>query len=118
MSPPRILKKYPNRRLYDTEISSYITLEDVRQLIIEGESFVVRDAKTGNDLTRTVLMQIIAEYEENGLPMLSTSFLSQLIRYYGDALQEDIGVYLEHCVDDFSARRPAACDRRKLPRTK
>ena len=69
---PRILKKYPNRRLYDTKISSYITIEDVRQLIVEGEDFEVRDAKSGEDLTRQVLLQIIAEHEQDGEPMLST----------------------------------------------
>ena len=68
MAQLRIIKKYPNRRLYDTEISSYITLEDVRQLIVEGESFEVRDAKSGEDLTRAVLLQIIAEHEQDGQP--------------------------------------------------
>ena len=87
MSAIRVIKKYPNRRLYDTEISSYITIEDVRQLIVDGESFEVRDAKTGDDLTRQVLLQIITEHEQDGQPMLSTQLLSQLIRFYGDSLQ-------------------------------
>ncbi|WP_017162348.1 polyhydroxyalkanoate synthesis repressor PhaR, partial [Xanthomonas phaseoli] len=72
MAGLRIIKKYPNRRLYDTEISSYITIEDVRQLIIDGEEFEVRDAKTGEDLSRAVLLQIIADREQDGEPMLST----------------------------------------------
>ena len=72
MSQVRIIKKYPNRRLYDTEISSYITLEDVRQLIVDREEFTVRDAKSGADLTRSVLMQIIAEHEEHGQPIFTT----------------------------------------------
>ena len=83
MTTIRIIKKYPNRRLYDTEISSYITIEDVRQLIVDNESFQVRDAKTGADLTRQVLLQIITEHEQDGQPMLSTELLSQLIRFYG-----------------------------------
>ncbi len=85
MAATRIIKKYPNRRLYDTEISSYITIEDVRQLILDGEDFEVRDAKSGDDLTRSVLLQIIADQEQDGEPMLSTQLLSQLIRFYGDS---------------------------------
>ena len=87
MSETRIIKKYPNRRLYDTEISSYITLEDIRQLIIEGESFTVREAKTGKDITRSVLLQIIAEHEDIGQPILSAQLLTEIIRFYGDSLQ-------------------------------
>jgi len=101
MTATRIIKKYPNRRLYDTEISSYITLEDVRQLIVEGEEFEVRDAKTGDDLTRTVLLQIIAEHEEHGQPILSTQLLSQIIRFYGDSLQGFMGNYLERSMQMF-----------------
>ena len=97
----RIIKKYPNRRLYDTEISSYITIEDVRQLIVDGESFEVRDAKTGDDLTRQVLLQIITEHEQDGQPMLSTQLLSQLIRFYGDSLQGFMGNYLERSMQVF-----------------
>ena len=101
MTAIRIIKKYPNRRLYDTEISSYITIEDVRQLIVDGESFEVRDAKTGNDLTRQVLLQIITEHEQDGQPMLSTELLSQLIRFYGDSLQGFMGNYLERSMQVF-----------------
>jgi len=101
MSAIRIIKKYPNRRLYDTEISSYITIEDVRQLIVDGESFEVRDAKSGEDLTRQVLLQIIAEHEQDGQPMLSTQLLSQLIRFYGDSLQGFMGNYLERSMQVF-----------------
>ncbi len=97
----RVIKKYPNRRLYDTEISSYITIEDVRQLIIEGEDFEVRDAKSGEDLTRQVLLQIIAEHEQDGEPMLSTQLLSQIIRFYGDSLQGYMGSYLERSMQTF-----------------
>ena len=101
MAAIRIIKKYPNRRLYDTEISSYITIEDVRQLIIDGETFEVRDAKTGDDLTRQVLLQIIAEHEQDGQPMLSTQLLSHLIRFYGDSLQGFMGNYLERSMTAF-----------------
>lgn len=101
MSATRVIKKYPNRRLYDTEISSYITIEDVRQLIVDGESFEVRDAKTGEDLTRQVLLQIITEHEQDGQPMLSTQLLSQLIRFYGDSLQGFMGNYLERSMQLF-----------------
>jgi polyhydroxyalkanoate synthesis repressor PhaR len=101
MPAARVIKKYPNRRLYDTEISSYITLEDVRQLIVDGEEFEVRDAKTGDDLTRTVLLQIISEHEERGQPMFSTQLLSQIIRFYGDSLQGFMGNYLERSMQMF-----------------
>ncbi len=101
MAATRIIKKYPNRRLYDTEISSYITIEDVRQLILDGEDFEVRDAKSGDDLTRSVLLQIIADQEQDGEPMLSTQLLSQLIRFYGDSLQGFMGNYLERSMQVF-----------------
>lgn len=101
MSSIRIIKKYPNRRLYDTEISSYITIEDVRQLIVDGEDFEVRDAKSGDDLTRQVLLQIIAEHESDGEPVLSTQLLSQIIRFYGDSLQGFMGNYLERSMQIF-----------------
>ena len=101
MSAPRVIKKYPNRRLYDTRISSYITIEDVRQLIVEGEEFEVRDAKSGEDLTRQVLLQIIAEHEQDGEPMLSTQLLSQIIRFYGDSLQGFMGSSLERSMQMF-----------------
>ena len=105
MSQLRIIKKYPNRRLYDTEISSYVTLEDVRQLIIDGETFEVREAKTGKDLTRAVLLQIIAEHEDIGSPIFSTQLLTQVIRFYGDSLQGYIGGYLERSVALFNEQQ-------------
>ncbi len=101
MSAMRIIKKYPNRRLYDTEISSYITIEDVRQLIVDGETFEVRDAKSGDDLTRSVLLQIISEHESDGEPVLSTQLLSQIIRFYGDSMQGFMGSYLERSMQTF-----------------
>ncbi|HST44609.1 MAG TPA: polyhydroxyalkanoate synthesis repressor PhaR, partial [Luteimonas sp.] len=101
MTAHRVIKKYPNRRLYDTEISSYITIEDVRQLIVDGEAFEVRDAKSGDDLTRQVLLQIITEHEQDGQPMLSTQLLSQIIRFYGDSLQGFMGSYLDRSMQTF-----------------
>ncbi|MBN8726776.1 MAG: polyhydroxyalkanoate synthesis repressor PhaR [Xanthomonadales bacterium] len=101
MTTPRIIKKYPNRRLYDTEISSYITLEEVRQLVLDDEEFEVRDAKTGENLTRSVLLQIISEYEERGQPMFTSRLLSQIIRFYGDSLQGFMGGYLERSLQIF-----------------
>ena len=101
MATSRVIKKYPNRRLYDTEISSYITIEDVRQLIVDGEEFEVRDARSGDDLTRQVLLQIIAEHEQDGEPMLSTQLLSQIIRFYGDSMQGFMASYLEKSMQLF-----------------
>lgn len=102
MPKPRVIKKYPNRRLYDTEISSYITLEDVRQLIVDGEEVEVRDAKSGEDLSRSVLLQIISEHEEKGNPMFSTQLLSQVIRFYGDSLQGIVPGYLDMSMSSFT----------------
>lgn len=101
MSSKRVIKKYPNRRLYDTQISSYITIEDVRQLIVDGEEFEVVDARSGQDLTRQVLLQIITEHEQDGEPMLSTQLLSQIIRFYGDSLQGYMGSYLDQSMKTF-----------------
>jgi polyhydroxyalkanoate synthesis repressor PhaR len=101
----RIIKKYPNRRLYDTEISSYVTLEDVRQLIVEGEGFEVRDARTGADLTRSVLLQILAEHEDIGQPIFSTQLLTTVIRFYGDSLQGIVGSYLERSIQVFNEQQ-------------
>lgn len=101
MTKPRTIKKYPNRRLYDTEISSYIKLDDVRQLVLDHQDIQVLDAKTGEDLTRNVLLQIIAEHEEQGEPLFTTQLLTRLIRFYGDALQGFMGSYLERSLDVF-----------------
>ena len=97
----RIIKKYPNRRLYDTNSSSYITLAQVRQLVMERERFVVRDAKTGDDLTRSILLQIILEEEAGGAPMFTETMLSNIIRFYGHALQGFMGSYLEKNIQSF-----------------
>ena len=99
--PVRVIKKYPNRRLYDTETSAYITLAEVKDLVLGYKEFQVQDAKSGEDLTRCVLLQIIAEHEQDGEPMLSTQLLSQIIRFYGDSLQGFMGSYLERSMQMF-----------------
>jgi polyhydroxyalkanoate synthesis repressor PhaR len=91
----RIIKKYPNRRLYDTDTSTYITLAEIKQLVMDSEVFSVRDAKTGDDLTRSILLQIILEEEANGSPMFTTPVLSNIIRFYGHTMQGFMGGYLE-----------------------
>lgn len=91
----RLIKKYPNRRLYDTKTSSYITLADVKQMVLKQEEFQVVDAKSGDDLTRAILLQIILEEESGGAPMFTSDLLSQMIRSYGNAMQGMMGGYLE-----------------------
>ncbi|HEU0289904.1 MAG TPA: polyhydroxyalkanoate synthesis repressor PhaR [Burkholderiales bacterium] len=98
---PRIIKKYPNRRLYDTETSTYITLADVKKLVLEPVAFKVEDAKTHEDLTRAILLQIILEEETAGAPMFSSDMLSQIIRFYGNAMQGMMGSYLEKNIHTF-----------------
>lgn len=105
MSEKRIIKKYPNRRLYDTEISRYITLEDVRKLVLEGVDFSVTDVKTDEDLTRAILLQIIAEQEHDGDPIFSTKTLTQLIRFYGNAYQTAFSDYLQKSLDIITAQQ-------------
>ena len=95
MSDTRIIKKYPNRRLYDTAISRYITLEEIRQLVIDGIDFRVEDKRTRQDITRSILLQVIAEREENGTPIFTNELLQFVIRYYGDPMQASITRYLE-----------------------
>ena len=91
----RGIKKYPNRRLYDTDTSSYITLAEIKQLVMENEPIIVRDAKTGEDITRSILLQIILEEEANGSPMFTAAVLANIIRFYGHAMQGLMGGYLE-----------------------
>ena len=97
----RVIKKYPNRRLYDTETSTYITLTEVRQLVMDSANFVVRDAKTSEDLTRAILLQIILEEESGGAPMFTEAVLANIIRFYGNAMQGFMGAYLEKNVQSF-----------------
>lgn len=102
---PTIVKKYANRRLYDTSRSSYVTLDDLYEMIKENHDFVVQDAKTNKDLTRSVLTQIIVEKETKGENMLPLGFLKQLIGFYGDNIQSLVPNYLEHSLDSFAKRQ-------------
>ncbi|HUQ29814.1 MAG TPA: polyhydroxyalkanoate synthesis repressor PhaR, partial [Usitatibacter sp.] len=97
----RIIKKYPNRRLYDTETSTYITLAEVKELVLQYKEFQVQDAKSGDDLTRAILLQIILEEESGGVPMFSTDMLANIIRYYGHSMQGLMGSYLERSIHAF-----------------
>ena len=97
----RLIKKYPNRRLYDTATSAYITLADVKRLVLEHTGFKVVDAKTGDDLTRSILLQIILEEESAGAPIFSSDFLAQIIRFYGNAMQGMMGIFLERNIHTF-----------------
>ena len=98
---PRVIKKYPNRRLYDTATSTYITLTDVKQLVMDSALLVVRDAKSNEDLTRSILLQIILEEETGGAPMFTEAVLGNIIRFYGNAMQGFMGAYLEKNVQSF-----------------
>jgi polyhydroxyalkanoate synthesis repressor PhaR len=100
-SAEHLIKKYPNRRLYDTQTSTYITLSDVKQLVMDSDNFQVVDAKTNEDLTRSILLQIILDEEAGGSPMFSSAVLSQIIRYYGHAMQGMMGNYLEKNIQAF-----------------
>ena len=101
MAAERIIKKYANRRLYDAQASRHVTLEEVRALIAGGESIKVIDDRTGDDITRSVLMQIIAEQEQSGGPIFTTTVLEQLIRFYGDDMQGFLRSYLEESIATF-----------------
>ena len=103
--PTVVIKKYANRRLYNTEASSYVTLEDLARMVREGRDFVVYDAKSGDDITRSVLTQIIVEEEAKGRSLLPTSFLRQLIGFYGDSLQSLVPRYLEFAMSGFARQQ-------------
>ena len=97
----RVIRKYANRRLYDPSESRHLTLDEVRELVVAGERVRVEDAKPGDDLTRSILLQIIVEQEEAGRPLLSAELLEQLIRFYGGSMQDFLATYLERSVDAF-----------------
>jgi polyhydroxyalkanoate synthesis repressor PhaR len=101
MSEPRIIKKYPNRRLYDTELSRYITLADVRELVRQVVEFKIIDANTNEDLTHSILLQIILEQENGDEPLFTTDILSKMIRFYGDSIQGVFSNYLEQSLNLF-----------------
>jgi polyhydroxyalkanoate synthesis repressor PhaR len=107
MPQPRIIKKYPNRRLYDTTESRYITLEDVKHLVLKSEPFIVIDKGTGEDITRTILLQIIIEQEEGGQPIFSTEILKRFIHLYGDSVQGVASRFLDESMDIFRQQQDA-----------
>ncbi len=109
----RLIKKYPNRRLYDTRTSTYITLADVKELVLKHEEFRVVDAKTGDDLTRSILLQIILEEEAGGAPMFTSDLLAQMIRFYGNAMQGMMGKYLENNITAFTDMQKKLQDQAK-----
>jgi polyhydroxyalkanoate synthesis repressor PhaR len=113
MSETRTIKKYPNRRLYDTEESRYITLADIRRLVLEKVDFVVIDKKSGEDITRTILLQVISEQEQSGEPIMSREFLSHVIRSYGGAMQGFVGSYLDQSIKLFMNQQQHVRDRVK-----
>ena len=113
MSEPRVIKKYPNRRLYDTAESRYITLADIRKLVVDRVDFIVVDKKTQDDITRSILLQVIAEQEQHAEPAMSRDFLAQIIRSYGGALPGVVSSYLEQSMKLFSAQQREIRDRVK-----
>ncbi len=111
MGEARVIKKYPNRRLYDTEESRYITLADVRRLVIDRVDFVVIDKKSQQDITRSILLQVISEQEQDGEPILSRDFLSQVIRTYGSTVQNVASSYIEQSLKLFMSQQQQVRDR-------
>lgn len=112
MEDIRLIKKYPNRRLYDTQVSQYITLEEIRQLVLAGEEFQVVDKKSGRDITQSILLQVIAEREENtDSPIFSVKSLSHIIRYHGDSIQTGFTRYLDESLELFADRYSQLNDR-------
>jgi len=109
----RVIKKYPNRRLYDTQTSAYITLAEVKGLVMQNEPIIVKDAKTGEDLTRSILLQIILEEEAGGAPMFTEAMLANIIRFYGHAMQGFMGSYLERNVQMFTEMQSRFADQMK-----
>jgi polyhydroxyalkanoate synthesis repressor PhaR len=113
MSEPRVIKKYPNRRLYDTVESRYITLADVRRLVVEKIEFVVVDKKNSADITRSILLQVIAEQEHLAEPILSQEFMVGVIRAYGTGLQGQVSPHLEQSLRQLLSQQPATALRVK-----
>lgn len=111
MSDVRVIKKYPNRRLYDTVESRYITLEDIRKLVMDKVEFIVVDKKSDEDITRSILLQVISEQEHGTVPLMSQDFLSQVIRSYGGNMNNMVGNYLEQSLKLFTAQQSQLRDR-------
>ena len=101
MNATRVIKKYANRRLYDTVDSKHVTLNDIKNLIVEGNDVQIIDDTDGSDLTRSLLLQIITDQEQAGQPLLNEALLAQLIRFYGNPMQHVMGDYLQQSVDTF-----------------
>ena len=116
MSEPRVIKKYPNRRLYDTVESRYITLADIRRLVVERIDFVVVDKKNNSDITRSILLQVIAEQEHLAEPILSQEFMVGVIRAYGTNLQGQVSPQLEQSLKQLMGQQPGAALRER-PKT-
>jgi polyhydroxyalkanoate synthesis repressor PhaR len=110
---PRVIRKYPNRRLYDTVESRYVTLADIRRLVVERVDFIVLDRKSQQDITRSILLQVIAEQEGGGESLMSRDFLSQVIRSYGNGLQDFVGRYLDESIQLFAKEQRELRDRFK-----
>ena len=108
MSEERLIKKYANRRLYDASQSRHITLDDIRNLVMGGVRVKVIEDKTNEDITRPILLQVIADQEQFGRPILSTALLETLIRFYGNSLQTFLSAYLEKSVENFIHEQEAA----------
>jgi len=117
MSEPRVIKKYPNRRLYDTVESRYITLADVRRLVVEKIDFVVVDKKNNADISRSILLQVIAEQEHLAEPILSQEFMVSVIRSYGTNLQGQVSPHLEQSLKQLLSQQPATPQLRERPKT-
>ena len=109
----RIIKKYPNRRLYDTEESRYITLAEIRRLVLDRVDFVVIDKKSQNDITRSILLQVISDQEQKGEPVMSRDFLSQVIRSYGSMMPDFVSSYLEQSLKLFVNQQQQVRDKVK-----
>ena len=107
---PRTIKKYANRRLYDTEASKHVTLDGIRQLVAGGEDVAVIDDTTGQDITRSILLQVISEQEQGGRPILSADMLKHIIRFYGNPLQDLMGGYLERSLEVFMSQQKGLQD--------
>jgi len=117
MADKHLIKKYSNRRLYDTNTSKHITLDGIRNLIIAGNDVEIVDDTTGEDITRSLLLQIIADQEQGGRPMLDTTFLMRLIRLYGNPMQEMMGEYLLKSFDSFATQHAALQEQMRLSMT-
>jgi polyhydroxyalkanoate synthesis repressor PhaR len=103
--PERLIKKYANRRLYDASQSRHVTLEDIREFIVQGQKVRVVEDKSGDDITRLILLQVIAEQEQFGKPILSEALLESIIRFYGNGLQDFMSRYLEKSVETFASQQ-------------